>query len=181
MSRIGKQTINIPDGVNVDVKDGVVTVKGPKGELKRTLNEKVTVNVSDGVVTCDVVNKEDKEERSLWGTYASHIKNMVVGVSEGFTKELEVNGVGYRVSTSGKDLKLEVGYSHPVLYNLPDEVSATVDKNSIKLESADKELLGRVAAEIRAVRKPEPYKGKGIKYVDEVIRRKAGKSAKTAV
>ena len=93
MSRIGKQTINIPDGVNVDVKDGVVTVKGPKGELKRTLNEKVTVNVSDGVVTCDVVNKEDKEERSLWGTYASHIKNMVVGVSEGFTKELEVNGV----------------------------------------------------------------------------------------
>ena len=177
MSRIGKQIIEIPAGVTVDLKDNEVTVKGPKGELKRLIDERVTVNIADNQVTVDVVNKEDKKERSLWGTFASHIKNMVVGVSEGFGKELEVNGVGYRVAMQGKDLKIEVGFSHPVIYKMDPVVSVEVEKNLIKLTSANKEILGRVAAEIRAIRKPEPYKGKGIKYIDEQIRRKAGKTA----
>ncbi len=180
MSRIGKQIIEIPNGVTVTVADGKVVVRGSKGELSRPIHSLVSVTVADNQVTVDVKNKEVKEERSLWGTFSSHIKNMVVGVTEGFKKQLEVNGVGYRVSMQGTDLKLEVGYSHPVIYKVAPEVKASVEKNVITLESADKELLGRVASEVRAVRKPEPYKGKGIKYMDEVIRRKAGKSAKAA-
>lgn len=180
MSRIGKQTIEIPQGVTVELKDGEVKVKGPKGELKRKLHELVNVNIENNIVTVDVAKKEDKKERALWGTFASHIKNMVVGVTDGFKKQLEVNGVGYRVAMQGKDLKLEVGYSHPVIYNVADGVQASVEKNLITLESADKELVGRVASEIRAIRKPEPYKGKGIKYVEETIRRKAGKTAKSS-
>ncbi|MFA4830944.1 MAG: 50S ribosomal protein L6 [Patescibacteria group bacterium] len=182
MSRIGKQTIHIPQGVTVEVKDGFVAVKGPKGELKRVLNPLVAVNVNDGsTVTCDVVNKEEKKERALWGTFASHIKNMITGVSEGFKKQLEINGVGYKISLQGKDLKIEVGFSHPIIFEMPKGMSVAVEKNIITLESADKELLGQVAAEVRSVRKPEPYKGKGIKYLDEVVRRKAGKVAgKTA-
>jgi large subunit ribosomal protein L6 len=180
MSRVGKQTIEIPQGVTIEIKDGVVVVKGPKGELKRELNSLVTVNIADNIVTVDVVNKENKKERSLWGTFAAHIKNMVVGVTDGFKKQLEINGVGYKVAMQGKDLKIEVGFSHPVVYDVAEEVKASVEKNVITLESADKEILGKVAAEIRSIRKPEPYKGKGIKYMDEVIRRKAGKTAKTA-
>ena len=180
MSRIGKQTTEIPQGVTLEVKDGFVIVKGSKGELKRKLHDLVEVKVENGAVVCDVKNKEDKVERSLWGTFSSHLKNMIVGVSAGFQKKLEINGVGYRVAMQGTDLKLEVGYSHPVIYKVADGVEASVEKNVITLESPDKELLGRVASEIRAVRKPEPYKGKGIKYMDEVIRRKAGKAAKAA-
>ena len=180
MSRIGKQLIKIPSDVNVSIKDGVVVVKGPKGELKRVLNKLVTLNVKDNTVTVDVQNKEDKKERSLWGTFAAHVKNMVKGVTVGFKKQLEINGVGYRVALAGTDLKLEVGFSNPVIYKMPKEVKAGVEKNLITLESVDKEMLGRVAAEIRTIRKPEPYKGKGIKYVEETIRRKAGKAAKTA-
>jgi large subunit ribosomal protein L6 len=180
MSRIGKQTIEIPEGVTVIVDDSVVVVKGPKGELKRTFVDPVSVHVKDNVVTVDVPNKEEKKERSLWGTFASHIKNMIQGVTVGFSKELEINGVGYRVAMQGKDLKIEVGFSHPVVYEMPEQVSASVEKNVIKLESIDKEALGQSAAEIRSIRKPEPYKGKGIKYVDETIRRKAGKAAKAA-
>jgi large subunit ribosomal protein L6 len=180
MSRIGKQIIKIPNGVTADIKDGVVLVHGPKGDLSRPVHSVVRVNVEGDQVTVDVLNEEDKVERSLWGTYASHIKNMVTGVSEGFKKQLEVNGVGYRVAMQGTDLKLEVGYSHPVIYKMPKGISASVEKNVITLESADIEMLGQVAAEIRKVRKPEPYKGKGIKYMEEVIRRKAGKAAKAA-
>lgn len=180
MSRIGKQTIQIPQGVTVSITDGFVVVKGPKGELKRKLHPVVTVNVADGIATVDVQNKEVKMERALWGTFASHIKNMVVGVTEGFKKQLEINGVGYRVAMQGTDLKIEVGYSHPVIYKMPAEVKASVEKNVITLESIDKEAVGQTASEIRAIRKPEPYKGKGIKYMDEVIRRKAGKAAKAA-
>ncbi len=179
MSRIGKQLIKIPNGTTVALKDGQVFVKGPKGELKRDLNRVITLNITDESVTVDVKNKEEKKERSLWGTYASHIKNMIEGVNKGFKKELEINGVGYRVSQQGKDLKLEVGFSNPVIYKMPEIVVSAVEKNLIKLESIDKEMLGRVAAEIRAIRKPEPYKGKGIRYIDEVVRRKAGKSAKS--
>lgn len=180
MSRIGKQLIKIPSGVDVAVKDNVVTVKGPKGELKRVVSKLVTLNVQDNTVTVDVQNKEDKKERSLWGTFAAHVKNMIKGVTVGFKKQLEINGVGYRVALQGADLKLEVGFSNPVIFKMPKEVKATVEKNLITLESIDKEMLGRVAAEVRNVRKPEPYKGKGIKYVEETIRRKAGKAAKAA-
>ncbi len=180
MSRIGKQTTEVPQGVTVEVKDGVIGVQGPKGTLRRPLHPLVTLSVADNIVTVDVENKEDKKERSLWGTYASHVRNMIIGVSEGFRKQLEVNGVGYKVAMQGTDIKLDVGYSHPVLFNIPAEIKASTEKNVITLESADKEILGAIAAEIRAVRKPEPYKGKGIKYMEETIRRKAGKAAKAA-
>ncbi|OIO20434.1 MAG: 50S ribosomal protein L6 [Candidatus Magasanikbacteria bacterium CG1_02_32_51] len=177
MSRIGKQVISIPAGVNVNIKDASVEVKGPKGTLVRQLNEKVKVTMADGTLTVDVKNKEDKAERSLWGTFASHLKNMIAGVTIGFKKELEINGVGYKVAMKGKDLQLEVGFSHPVIFKMPESVIAKVDKNVITLESYDKEMLGSTTSEIRAVRKPEPYKGKGIRYIDEIIRRKAGKTA----
>lgn len=180
MSRIGKKTIQIPAGVTVTIQGSDVIVKGPKGELKRTLHPKVTAVIQDATVQVSVPNETDKFERSLWGTFAAHIMNMIVGVTTGYQKKLEVNGVGYRVALQGKDIRLEVGFSHPVIYAMPATVSATVEKNIITLQSADKELLGQVAAEIRAIRVPEPYKGKGIKYLEETIRRKAGKAAKAA-
>lgn len=177
MSRIGKKIISIPAGVTVNLNDASVEVKGPKGTLVRQLNEKVKVTMADGTLTVDVENKEEKSERSLWGTFGAHLQNMMEGVTVGFKKELEINGVGYKVAMKGKDLQLEVGFSHPVIFKMPDSVIAKVDKNLITLESYDKEALGSTASEIRAIRKPEPYKGKGIKYIDEVIRRKAGKTA----
>lgn len=180
MSRIGKQKIEIPEGVTIEVKDGFIKVKGPKGELTRKLNDLVSVAVQDGEVKITVANPEEKKERALWGTFSAHAINMIKGVTEEFTKELEVNGVGYKVSMQGKDLKIEVGYSHPVIYKTPEGITISTEKNIIKVVGIDTELVGRVAAEIRKVRKPEPYKGKGIKYVDEVIRRKAGKAAKAA-
>lgn len=178
MSRIGKQPTAIPQGVTVTSVDGTLTVKGPKGELSRTVHPLVQITISDDVVTVDVASKTDKVERSLWGTFSAHVANMVKGVTEGFKKELEINGVGYRVSMQGKDLKVEAGYSHPVIYDVPEGITVSTEKNLITVEGADKELLGRVASEIRAIRKPEPYKGKGIKYVGEQILRKAGKAAK---
>ncbi|EKE07636.1 MAG: 50S ribosomal protein L6 [uncultured bacterium] len=177
MSRIGKQIISIPAGVTVNMTDASIEVKGPKGTLVRQLNDKVKIKMADNTLTVDVENKEDKKERSLWGTFGAHLNNMILGVTEGFKKELEINGVGYKVAMQGKDLKLEVGFSHPVIFKIPDSVVAKVEKNVITLESYDKEMLGSIAAEIRSVRKPEPYKGKGIKYMEEIIRRKAGKTA----
>ncbi len=179
MSRIGKQVITIPAGVTVDLKPDLVTVKGPKGELKRAVPAIVHLTMADNAITVDVVNKEEKKERSLWGTYSAHIQNMVNGVTTGFKKQLEVNGVGYKVAMQGKDLRLDVGFSHPVIFKIPEHLTVSVEKNVITLESFDVELLGATAAEIRQIRKPEPYKGKGIKYMDEVIRRKAGKTAKS--
>ena len=180
MSRVGKQTIEIPQGVTIELKDGSVIVKGPKGELNRILSDKVHINIENNIVTVSVTNENNKFERSLWGTFSSHIQNMVEGVNTGFKRQLEVNGVGYRVAMQGTDLKIEVGYSHPVLYKVPEGVVASVEKNLITLESSNKELLGNTAAEIRKIRKPEPYKGKGIKYLEEVIRRKEGKTAAKA-
>lgn len=179
MSRIGKQPVSIPAGVSVEITDGLIRVSGPKGTLERTLDRRVGASVADGAVSVSVAHPDDPKERALWGTFAAHVRNLIAGASQGFSKQLEINGVGYRASLSGTKLKLEVGFSHPVMYDLPDGVTATVEKNVITLSSADKELLGRAAAEIRAIRKPEPYKGKGIKYATEVIRRKAGKTAKT--
>jgi large subunit ribosomal protein L6 len=180
MSRIGKKPISIPSGVSITVENGVIVVKGPKGELKRVLHPLVAVTVADGICTVDVAGKEDKKELSLWGTFGAHIRNMVSGVTKEFVKKLEINGVGYRAAMQGKDLKLEVGYSHPVVYDMPKEVKGAVEKNVITLTSIDKEILGKTASDIRAIRKPEPYKGKGIKYQEETIRRKAGKAAKAA-
>ena len=177
MSRIGKKRIIIPPDVIVSVDGDIVAVKGPKGELRRVLNKKVHVKVEGERVVVDVDNKEEKKERALWGTFAAHIGNMVIGVTKGYKRQLEINGVGYRAALQGKDLKLEVGFSHSVIYQTPENVSVALEKNLITVEGADKELVGQAAAEIRAIRKPEPYKGKGIKYLDEVIRRKAGKSA----
>lgn len=177
MSRIGKKPILIPSGVTVSFADRVVTVSGPKGELKRTVHPLVQVGVEGDVVTVSVANPENKQERSLWGTFGSHITNMIKGVVTPYEKKLEINGVGFRVNAQGQKLNLELGFSHPVVYTLPPSVTGVVEKNLITLQSVDLEALGQTAAEIRALKKPEPYKGKGIKYLDEVIRRKAGKAA----
>lgn len=179
MSRIGKQTINIPQGVDITIAEGnVVSVKGPKGTLTRTFVPEVTVTTADGVANISVQNESLKKERALWGTFLAHLQNMVTGVTEGFKKQLEINGVGYRVSMQGKDLKVEAGYSHPVIYTVPEGITVSTEKNIITVEGNDNQQVGQVAAEIRKIRKPEPYKGKGIKYTDEQIRRKAGKAAK---
>ncbi len=180
MSRIGKQTIEIPQGVTANIADDMITVTGPKGSINRVIHSLVQVTLAENILSVSVTNTENKIERSLWGTFASHVKNMVIGVTEGFKKQLEINGVGYRVAMQGKDLKVEAGYSHPVMYTVPEGITISTEKNIVTIEGIDKEKVGQVAAEIRKIRKPEPYKGKGIKYVDEIIRRKAGKSAKTA-
>lgn len=178
MSRIGKKTIQIPSGVTATFSNDVLTITGPKGTLKRVVNKAVSLDLSGNEIKVDVVNKEDKKERSLWGTFSAHAQNMVEGVTKGFKKQLEVNGVGYRVAMQGKDLKLDLGMSHTNIFAIPAGLTASVEKNMITLEGSDIELLGQTAAEIRSLRKPEPYKGKGIKYATETIRRKAGKTAK---
>lgn len=180
MSRIGKQIIEIPTGVDCTITADAIRVKGPKGELTTAMHPHVTVTRGTDGVQVTVKDPEKKTDRALWGLYASLLKNMVVGVTAGFEKKLELNGVGYRVALQGKGLKLDLGYSHPIVFDLPAGVSAVVEKNVITLSGADKKLVGQVAADIRKLRKPEPYKGKGIKYSDEIIRRKAGKTAKTA-
>ena len=181
MSRIGKAPIAIPAGVTVTVKGNDVTVKGPKGELSQTVNPDIAVEVKDGHVYVTRPS-DDKEHRSLHGLYRALIHNMVVGVSEGYKKEMELVGVGYRASATGQVLELALGFSHAIYIKLPKEikVEAKTERNKnplIILESSDKQLLGQVCAKIRSLRKPEPYKGKGIKFVGEIIRRKSGKSA----
>lgn len=181
MSRIGKAPIAIPADVTVTVKGNDVTVKGPKGELSQTVNPDIAVEVKDGHVYVTRPS-DDKEHRSLHGLYRALIHNMVVGVSEGYKKEMELVGVGYRATATGQVLELALGFSHAIYIKLPKEikVEAKTERNKnplIILESSDKQLLGQVCAKIRSLRKPEPYKGKGIKFVGEIIRRKSGKSA----
>lgn len=181
MSRIGKLPIRVPVGVTVSIKDNVVTVKGPKGELAQVVNPDIQVAIEDGVVHL-VRPTDDKNHRALHGLYRALIHNMVVGVSEGYKKELELVGVGYRVTNAGQLLDLSLGYTHNIYMLLPKEVKVETkterNKNPlIILESVDKQLLGQVCAKIRSFRMPEPYKGKGIKFVGEEIRRKSGKSA----
>lgn len=181
MSRIGKLPIALPAGVTVDVKDNVVTVKGPKGELKQTINPNIAVAVEDCQVHVTRPNDE-RQTRAQHGLYRALINNMVVGVSEGFKKEMEVVGVGYRATSKGQVLELALGFSHAIYLKMPPEVkvNAVSERNKnplITLESADKQLLGQICAKIRSFRKPEPYKGKGIKFVGEIIRRKSGKTA----
>ncbi len=182
MSRIGKLPIAIPAGVTVSVdNENVVTVKGPKGELKQQVAPSITVKVEAGQVELTRANDE-KENRALHGLYRSLVNNMVVGVSTGYKKEMELVGVGYRAQSNGQVLELSLGYSHAIVIKLPAEikVEAKTERNKnpmITLESHDKQLLGQVCAKIRSLRKPEPYKGKGIRFAGEVIRRKSGKSA----
>ena len=181
MSRIGKAPIEIPAGVSIQVKDNTVTVKGPKGELSQTISPDIKVE-QEGNQLILTRPSDDREHRAMHGLYRALIHNMVVGVSEGYKKEMELVGVGYRATANGQVLELALGFSHAIYIKLPKEikVEAKSERNKnplIILESADKQLLGQVCAKIRSLRKPEPYKGKGIKFVGEVIRRKSGKSA----
>ena len=179
MSRIGIKPISVPAGVEVTVADGnVVTVKGPKGSLTKEFHKDMIIKCADGVITVERPS-EDNMHKSLHGLTRTLVNNMVIGVTEGFTKELEINGVGYRAQKQGKKLVLALGYSHPVEMEDPEGIETTVDgTNVIIVKGISKEKVGQYAAEIRAKRAPEPYKGKGIKYSDEVIRRKVGKTGK---
>jgi len=182
MSRIGKQQIDIPSGVQVSVSaDNIITVKGPKGELKQQLANELKVNIDGSVMVLERAN-EERQVRSFHGLYRSLVSNMVKGVSEGYETKMELIGVGYKCVATGQMLDLSLGYSHNILFELPKEVQIETitekGKNpTIILKSHDKQLIGQVAAKIRSFRKPEPYKGKGVKFVNEVLRRKAGKAA----
>jgi large subunit ribosomal protein L6 len=182
MSRIGKKPIYLPAGVTAAVSDERVVIKGPKGELVLKLHPhaQVAVTEDEGKTRMDVtVHDPESEDRAIWGTMRALLAQMVEGVTTGYTKTLELNGVGFRMNIQGKTLVCSLGFSHEVRYDLPENLDAKVENNALTLASTDAELVGRVAAEIRALRKPEPYKGKGFKYSDEIIRRKAGKAAKS--
>ena len=182
MSRIGKQPIVVPQGVTITVgKDNVVTVKGPKGELKETVDRDIIVEVKDGEVTFNRPTDQGRH-RAMHGLYRSLVSNMVKGVTDGFEKKLELVGVGYKAANQGNILDLALGYSHNIIVEIPSELKvATAQEKgqnpTIILESIDKQLIGQVAAKLRSLRKPEPYKGKGVKYAGEILRRKAGKAA----
>ncbi len=175
MSRLGKQPSTIPAGVTVTCDNGLLTVAGPKGTLTREVRSDVTVNIGETEVT--LTPGKTAAAPALWGTYAAHLRNMIKGVTEGFTKILEIEGVGFRAEVKGNSLNLNVGFSHPVLLEVPQGLTAVVDKNVITITGADKDLLGQFAANVRKVKKPEPYKGKGIRYRGEYIIRKQGKKA----
>lgn len=176
MSRLGKLPITIPGGVEAVFVDGVLKVKGPKGELERTMDKEVSVTLEGQTLAFAPANETDYS-RALWGTYAAHARNMIKGVTEGFKKELEIEGVGYRAEAQGEKLTLSVGFSHPVVITAPAGLSVKAEKGLITIEGADKDMVGQFAANVRAVKKPEPYKGKGIHYVGEYIIRKQGKKA----
>lgn len=181
MSRIGKKPVLIPAQVEVTLSGAEVTVKGPKGTLTRTLSPQVTVEIRDVEGGRHLlISPVGEDAAAIWGTTRALLTNMVTGVVSGFTRALEVIGVGYKANVQGKKLIVSAGYSHDVPVDLPEGVSATVEKNVITLSGIDKEAVGKLASYIRSIRKPEPYKGKGIKYVEEHIRRKAGKAAKTS-
>jgi large subunit ribosomal protein L6 len=175
MSRIGKSPISIPEKVTFSFVDGTAHAKGPKGELSFHFGNKVNINTAAGVVT--VSQSETYENaKAMWGTARTLVSNMITGVSVGFTKTLEFNGVGYKAAVAGDVVNLSLGFSHPIDYKLPEGITAKVNKNLIEITGCSKELVGFVAAKIRSFRPPEPYKGKGLKYSDEKIRRKAGKT-----
>jgi large subunit ribosomal protein L6 len=177
MSRIGKMPIAVPSGVTVKVDNDFVTVNGNKGSLKQFTMPGVNITVEEGQVIVSRINDE-AENRARHGLMRSLVSNMVTGVSQGFEKKLEINGVGYRVQAQGTDLKFNLGFSHDVVYKVPSTVQVNVEQNNITVSGIDKQQVGQVAAEIRALKKPEPYKGKGIKYADERLIRKSGKSGK---
>ncbi|MDN5606777.1 MAG: 50S ribosomal protein L6 [Brevibacterium sp.] len=178
MSRIGKNPISVPNGVEVKIDGQDVAVKGPKGELSVTIAEPITVSLEDGVVTVARPN-EERESRSLHGLSRTMINNMIVGVTDGYSKSLEIVGTGYRVQAKGSNLELALGYSHSITVEPPEGISFTVDgQTKLAVHGIDKQLVGETAANIRKLRKPEPYKGKGVRYVGENVRRKVGKAGK---
>jgi large subunit ribosomal protein L6 len=179
MSRTGKLPIKIPAGTEVSVASGEITVKGKGGTLKRAMHPAVKIEIASGEAVVSQA-QQTRLAKALWGTYAAHVRNMVTGVNTPFQKKLQVEGIGYRAELSGKQLKLLVGFSHPVLIAIPEGITALVEKNIITITGANKDQVGQFAATIRATKKPEPYKGKGIRYEGEVVRRKQGKKAASA-
>ncbi len=175
MSRIGKMPVMIPKGVTVKIDGGMITAKGPKGELSRPVSPQVEFEVEKDKITV-LATGESRQHKAMHGLARSLIQNLVTGVESGFTRVLEVNGVGYRADVKGRTLHLALGYSHPIEVMIPEGIDASVEKNRISLSGADKEVLGQLAAIIRQQRPPEPYKGKGIRYIDEYVRRKVGKA-----
>ncbi len=180
MSRVGKLPITVPPGVTMTTTGQQVEIKGPKGALSLTVHPQVTMTQAEQQLTVSVKHPDHQDERALWGLWRMLIANAVTGVTEGFKKQLEINGVGFKAAVSGQTLNLNLGFSHPIAFPIPDGVLITVEKNVVTISGIDKQLVGETAATIRRLKKPEPYKGKGIKYVDEVIRRKAGKVVKAA-
>lgn len=180
MSRVGKKPIVIPQGVTVDIKDGKVLVKGPKGEDQLTLHPAVKVAMNNGELSVSVSKETEKGERSLWGLFRALLMGRIEGVTKGYEKKLEMQGVGFKANLEGKKLVLEVGFSHPVDVVLPEGIAVVVEKNIISVKGINKEAVGAFAAYVRSIFEPEPYQGKGIRYVGEVVRRKAGKAAKAA-
>ncbi|KKW19184.1 MAG: 50S ribosomal protein L6 [Parcubacteria group bacterium GW2011_GWA2_51_10] len=174
MSRIGKKSITIPSGTTVEVSSGTLSVKGKGGTLSRSVHPAVSIAVEDGAVAV-TPSMDSRLANALWGTYAAHVRNMIQGVNEPFVKKLQIEGIGYRAEAAGKTLSLSIGFSHPVKVQIPDGITISVEKNIITISGSDKEQVGEFAAIIRAKKKPEPYKGKGIRYVGEVIREKKGK------
>lgn len=174
MSRVGKAPIVLPDGISVTIEGQLVTISGPKGELQWNVHPAIAVEQQDKELVCTIA-RNTKQSQALWGTTRAVLQNLVTGVSEGFKKQLELHGVGYRAALKGKDLELAVGYSHPVRIMAPEGITFGVEKEVITVEGIDAEKVGQMAADIRAVRSPEPYKGKGIRYVGEQVRRKVGK------
>ena len=174
MSRIGKQEILIPTGVKVTQSGNTVTVIGPKGTLSRVFRDDITITIADTKINLNI-KRNDKFSKSLWGTYASHIKNMIAGVQTPYQKKLILEGVGFKSEVKGKEFVFALGFSHPVIVSIPEGITATADKNNITITGIDKELVGSFAAAVRALKKPEPYKGKGMRYEGEIIRRKQGK------
>jgi len=176
MSRIGKQPIVIPSGTEVTISDGVIAVKGKGGELRKQLHKDVVVTTEGDSVTVTPAN-ESRIAQALWGTFASHIRNMIAGANDPFEKKLLVEGVGFKANLNGSKLVLDVGFSHSIEMEVPADLEVSVEKNEITIKGIDKEKVGQFAADVRASKKPEPYKGKGIRYNDEVVRRKEGKRA----
>ncbi|MFA5643920.1 MAG: 50S ribosomal protein L6 [Patescibacteria group bacterium] len=177
MSRLGKLAIKIPSGNQIKIENDFIIVKGPKGELKQALNKAVKVDIKEDEILVSINNLDDKKERSLWGLFRTLINNMVIGVNTGYERKLEIKGVGYKVAVNGDKINLNLGFSHPIEFSLPIGISAVAEANTLTIIGTDKQVVGEVSAQIRKLRKPEPYKGKGIKYSDEIIRRKAGKTA----
>ncbi len=179
MSRIGRKILPMPKGVTLSQKPGSVSVKGPKGELSKSVPAGITIKTEADKI--QVLRADDsRENRSKHGLVRAHLANMVKGVTDGWTRELEINGVGYRAEVTGDAMTMALGYSHPIVFKLPKGVSAKVEKNRIMLTSADRDLVGQTAAKVRELRPPEPYKGKGVKYMEEVIKRKVGKAGATS-
>jgi len=176
MSRVGKQIITIPAKTEVSLADGVLTVKGPKATLTRAFKTVISIKIDGSSITLHP-EKKDLATTALWGTYASHVKNMIKGVTEGYTVKLILEGIGYKADVLGTNLKMALGFSHPVEVAIPAGITVTVEKGTLTISGSDKEAVGQFAAQIRALKKPEPYKGKGFRYDDEVIKRKQGKKA----